>query len=169
PIEALKAILDLTDQQLQQLTDLRQAHLERVRELRTQIPDLGQQMRELLQSPNPDPTQLGTLMLQGRNLRQQIQDATTAYRDSALGVLTETQKQKVAQIQEALRLAPQAGPLAAFGLIERPPFGGQRGGGRFGPFDGGPGMMGPETGAQPMGPMHDQGPVPLGMGPRRGR
>ena len=120
PVEALKSILDLTDQQLQQLGDLRQAHQQNIRDIRSKSGDLGQKLRQLLQSANPDPAQLGSLLLQQKAIRQQIQDANTAYRNSALNLLTATQKQKVAQIQEALKLAPQAGPLAAFGLIEGP-------------------------------------------------
>ena len=91
--------------------------------------DLEKQRRDLLQSSSPDPAQLGALVLQMRNLQQQVKAAQMSYRDAALGILTETQKQKVAQIQEALRLAPQSGPLAAFGLLEGPGPGGPGPGG----------------------------------------
>ncbi|OFW13151.1 MAG: hypothetical protein A3H27_07190 [Acidobacteria bacterium RIFCSPLOWO2_02_FULL_59_13] len=148
PVEALKTILDLTDQQLQQLGDLRQAHQQQIQRVNTRRRELAQQQRELLQSENPDPAQLGSLLLEQRNLRQRIQAAAKTYRESALGVLTQTQRDKITQIQEALKLVPQAGPLAAFGLIEGP---GHRH--RFnrrihGP---GPGPMGGEAPAQPMG------------------
>lgn len=168
PKDALKTILDLTDQQVQQLTDLRQAQMQKIRDLATQIRDLGKQERDLLQSTSPDPAKLGSLILQQRTLRQQIEAANKTYRESALGVLTATQKQKVTQIQEALKLAPQAGPLAAFGLIEGPGPGGPGPGMRFfqrhlGPMPGMAPMMGMEPG-QPMGPM-GQGPGEFRMGP----
>ncbi|MBI1955034.1 MAG: Spy/CpxP family protein refolding chaperone, partial [Acidobacteria bacterium] len=131
PGDAVKKILDLTDQQVQQLKDLRQSNGEKVRGLMTQMRDLEKQRRDLLQSSNPDPAQVGALVLQLRSLQQQVQAAQKSYHDAALGVLTETQKQKVTQIQEALKLVRQAGPLAAFGLLEGP-----------GPGAGGPGPGG---------------------------
>lgn len=149
PFEALKIILDLTDQQLQQLGDLRQAHQQRIREINTKIRELAQQQKTLVESANPDATQLGTLLLQQRGLRKQIQDAAKSFRESALGVLTQTQRDKITQIQEALKLAPQAGPLAAFGFIEGP----------------GPGprfnrrIPGPGPGPVPMGGMAPAGPM----------
>ena len=149
PIEALKTILDLTDQQLQQLGDLRQAHQQQIQRVNTRLRELAQQQRELLQSENPDTAQLGSLVLEQRNLRQRLQAAAKTYRESALGVLTQTQRDKITQIQEALKLAPQAGPLAAFGLIEGPGPGARFFNRRIhGP---GPGPMGGVAPAQPMG------------------
>lgn len=128
PGDAIKSILDLSDQQLQQLTDLRNSFQQKMRGLGEPFRTIEQKIRELLQSSTPDATALGNLLLQEQNLRQQMQEAAKAYRDSALGLLTSAQKQKVAAIQEAVRLAPQAGPLAAFGLIEGPgPGGGPKG------------------------------------------
>ena len=132
PAEAIKRILDLTDQQVQQLADLRTSHTNQVRTLTTQVRDLARRQRELLESSTPDPAQVGALVIQIGGLRKQLQDARTAYHNAALALLTETQKQKVAQIQQALELAPQAGPLAAFGLLEGPgPGQGPRPGMRF--------------------------------------
>ena len=146
PAEAIKGILDLTPLQLQQLIDLRKAHFEKVRGLRTQIGDLEKKKRELLQSPTPNPAEVGALLIQQQGLQKQVQDAAKAYHDAALALLTEPQKQKVAQIQEALKLAPQAGPLAAFGLIEGP--GPGQGRGLFRRFLGGP-MPGMEAAPPP--------------------
>lgn len=163
PGDAIRNILDLSAQQLQQLTDLRNSFQQKTRDLANQIRTLEQKKNDLLQSSNPNPTELGNLLIQEQSLRKQIQDAAKSYHDAALALLTSAQKQKVAQIQEALRLAPQAGPLGAFGLIEGPgPGGGFRGrgfGGGFetfeimtgpGPFVGGPPSFAP--GGPGMGP-----------------
>src|SRR3989338_2162817 len=80
PGDAIKGILDLSDQQLQQLTDLRNS--------------FQQKKRELLQSANPDAAALGNLLIQEQNLHNQMQAANKSYHDSALGLLTSTQKQK---------------------------------------------------------------------------
>ena len=127
---------------------------------------LNQKKYELLQSSSPNPTELGNLLIQEQSLRKQMQDAAQSYHDAALVLLTSAQKQKVAQIQEALRLAPQAGPLGAFGLIEGP---GPRGG--FGVRGFGHGL---ETFEFMVGPGPFMGGPPtfvpggpgMGMGPR---
>ena len=146
PAEAIKRILDLSDQQAQQLADLRSAHLQQMRELGGQVRELGQQRRELLSSDNPDPAAIGSLLIQEQGLRKQMQGAQQSYREAALNLLTADQKEKVAQIQRAVRLATQAGPLAAFGLIQGPgPGRGPRPGMFHGPMptpmEAGPGMM----------------------------
>jgi len=166
PGEAIRSILDLSAQQVQQLVDLRNSFLQKTRDWANQIRTLEQKKNDLLQSSSPNPTELGNLLIQEQSLRKQMQDAAKSYHDAALALLTSAQKQKVAQIQEALRLAPQAGPLGAFGLMEGlGPGGGFRGRG-FGhgfetfEFMTGPGpfMGGPPT-FVPGGPG-------MGMGPR---
>lgn len=134
PADAIKKILDLSDQQVQQLTDLRTSTGQRIRDLNSQIGNLVKQRQDLLASSNPDPAAVGNLLIREQGLRKQIQEVQKSYHDSALNLLTSTQKQKVTQIQEALQLAPQAGPLAAFGLIEGP-------GPRMGPMGPKPGMF----------------------------
>ncbi len=142
PVEALKRILGLTDSQTQQFAELRQTHRQateaqrtQIREWTSQIRQLEQQKNELLNSTSPDPEQIGSILIQQRGLRAQVrqarqdQDLEASFREAAIALLTATQQEKLAQIQQALNLAPQARPLAAFGLIERPR---QRRGG-FGP------------------------------------
>lgn len=119
-LEAIKNILDLTDSQAEQLVDLRRSHLEQVHALRIQIRELQQQKADLLNSSDPNPAQVGAIVIQQRDLHQQVQAANQSYREAALVLLTLTQQETVAQIQEALRLAPQARPLAAFGLVQVP-------------------------------------------------
>lgn len=145
PVEGLKRILELTDTQVQQFAELRQTHRQatatqrtQIREWTTQIRTLEQQKNELLNSTSPDPGQIGSIVLQQQSLRAQVRQARqelgASFREAAMALLTVTQQEKVAQIQQATTLAPQAGPLAAFGLIERPrqrrgSFGPQRHGG----------------------------------------
>ncbi len=131
PVEALKRVLELTDVQAQQFSELRQSHRlateaqrAQIREWTSQIRLLEQQKNELLNSTSPDPGQIGSILIQQRGLRAQVrqarQDLAASFREAALGILDTTQQEKVAQIQQAVTLAPQARPLAAFGLIERP-------------------------------------------------
>ena len=128
PAQAAQKILNLTDAQVQQLIQLRQSYMANVQNLRTNLRNLQQQIAALLKSSNPDPTQIGTLVIQRQDLEHQFAAAHTTYHNSALGVLTQAQKDQLAQIQAAVNLAVQAAPLAPLGLIDPPPVGGLRGG-----------------------------------------
>jgi Spy/CpxP family protein refolding chaperone len=136
PDEAVKTILDLSDAQLQELQDLRDSVAAQRLEHAAEVRRLQQRQRELLQATPPDAVALTDLLVQQENLRKQIEDEAKAFRDGALNLLTASQKEKVQQIQDALQLVRDAGPLAQFGLIEGP-------GGRGGPgFGSGPGFIG---------------------------
>ena len=138
PDEAVKAILDLSSSQLQQLKDLRDSMTQRQREIATQLRELQQRRRELLQATPPNAAALTDLLIQEQNLQKQIQDQNKAFRDGALILLTASQKEKIQKIEEAVKLARDAAPLARFGLLEGP------GAGFFirGPGPGGPGGPG---------------------------
>ena len=119
-LEAVQRILELTDSQAQELANLRQSHLEQVHALWTQIRELEQQKAEVLSSDNPDAGQVGAIVIQQFGLKQQVQAENQSYHEAALALLTPEQQEKVAQIQEAVLLARQGRPLAAFGLIHSP-------------------------------------------------
>ena len=118
-LEAVQRILELTESQAQQLFDLRQSHLEQVHALWTQIQELEQLIAAQLSSDNPDPAQIGAIVIQKFGLKQEVH-AANQYHEAALAILTPEQQEKVAHIQQAVVLAQQAGPLAAFGLIHPP-------------------------------------------------
>jgi Spy/CpxP family protein refolding chaperone len=136
-LKAAQSLLNLTDQQVQQFTDLHNSFQTTTQNLRTQLRGLNEQIITLSRSSNPDATQLANLIVQRQDLQQQLKTAATNYQNSAAALLTPAQKAQVAQIQEALKLVAQAGPLAALGLIQGPVPGGGFG---PGPFRGGPGF-----------------------------
>jgi len=133
--DQIKTALDLTDRQFNELNDVRTAYNEKVKELSTQMRELEKQRREAMKASGANPVLVGSIALQIQSLQQQIQDENKAYREHALSVLTASQREKVEDIQEAVKLAQQAGALAAFGLLEG------QGGGMRGFMGGGPGMM----------------------------
>ena len=137
----IKTILDLTDRQYNELGDVRDAYLAKMKELNQQIQDLEKQRRTIMQTSGADPVQIGAIALQQQALQQQIQDENTAYHDNAMRVLTASQREKVEQIEEAVKLAPSAGALMPYGLLDTQTLGGRGfggpGGGMF--MGGGPG------------------------------
>ena len=108
---------------------------------RTDLRNLHQRIATLLNSSNPDPMQIGTLEIQRKTLERQLAAANQSYHEAAIALLTQEQKDKVAQIEEAVKLAPQAGPLAALGLMEGPPMGAGHFMGRGGMGPAGAGMF----------------------------
>ncbi len=98
-LEAVQRILELTDSQAQELADLRQSHLEQVHALWTQIRELEQQKAALLSSDNPEPGQVGAIVIQQFGLKQQVQAANQSYHEAALALLTPEQQEKVAKFR----------------------------------------------------------------------
>ena len=142
--DAVKTVLDLTDRQFNELSDLRDAHNQKLQDLTSQIRTIQTQQRDA-QKAGSGPAQVGAMVLQVQSLQQQMQDEMTAYHDNAMKILDSAQKDKVQQIEDALKLAPSAGALSQYGLLDTSQMNGGRGG-----FLGGNGMM-MMRGAPPQG------------------
>ncbi|MGC8759635.1 MAG: Spy/CpxP family protein refolding chaperone [Bryobacteraceae bacterium] len=133
---ALKEYLGLTDQQVQQLLDLRRQAAEDNRGVVEQIRAKRQELATLMQTANPDPAKAGQLLVDIRKLEDQRRARLDEFRTKALGLLTAEQKQKLAELEKALTLGPAARQAVGLGLIAPPRQGA--------------GMMG---GAGPLAPM----------------
>lgn len=152
--EALQDTLSLTERQLTELTDLRDEHNKKIQEVQGQLRDLEAQRRQQMQSAAPDAGKIGSIALQVQSLQQQLQQENTAYHENALRTLDSGQRETVAKIEEALKLAPKAAALTQFGLLDMQSIGRGMGGMFGGPGGpGGPaGMMGAVRGGQPPAP-----------------
>jgi len=137
---ALKEALGLSDQQMQQLRDLRKQTAEDNRAVVEQIRSKRQELAALMQSANPDPAKVGQLMVDIRKLEDQRKARVEEFRTKALALLTAEQKQKLADLEKALTLAPAARQAVGLGLIAPP----QRGAGLAGRA----GRMAPMRGAR---------------------
>jgi hypothetical protein len=118
--DAIRTILDLTERQFAELNDLRDAHRKKLEEISTQMRELERQRREAM-SVGDDPARVGSLALQIQAAQKQIEAENTAYHDNALRLLDGGQRETVAKIEEAIKLAPKAGALAQYGLLESMP------------------------------------------------
>jgi Spy/CpxP family protein refolding chaperone len=130
PLTALKDYLGLTDQQVQQITDMRRKAAEDNRTLAEQARTIRQQIADLMKSANPDPARIGQLHLDLRKLHEQRLAKLEQVRTQALTVLNAEQKQKLADLEKALSLGPAARQAAALGLIAPPQRGAGAGVGR---------------------------------------
>ena len=116
--DAIKTILDLSDRQYLELTELREAHLKKLKEYSDEQRALEQEKRTILASSGADPSKLGSITLRQEGLTQMIQQENESFHTTSLTLLTATQRDKVAAIEEALKLAPNAPALMQFGLLD---------------------------------------------------
>ncbi len=118
--QELKQALALTDAQTQQLQDLLKNRQEASQTIYRKISDKQQQLNEALASATPNPTTIGQLEIDMAILRKQI-GAGPSVRDEALAILTDAQKEKLKDLQNALQLQRAANEAIGLGLITPPP------------------------------------------------
>lgn len=138
---ALKEALGLTDQQMQQLLDLRKQAAEDNRAVVEQIRAKRQELATLMQTANPDAAKAGQLLVDIKRLEDQRRTRLEEFRTKALSLLTAEQKQKLADLEKALTLGPAARQAVGLGLIVPP----QGAPGLFGA----PGRLAPIRGLRP--------------------
>jgi Spy/CpxP family protein refolding chaperone len=118
---ALKTFLGLTDQQVEQLVQLRREQQETVRPIREQAAATQKALQDALAASSPDAAAVGKLTLDLRNLRQQVQQINENYRNQALGLLDDAQKAKLQNLQRLVRLLPAVHAATALNLLLPPP------------------------------------------------
>ena len=172
---ALKAYLNLTDTQIEQMRkareEARKQAFEQAKAIQPQIREKRAALRDLLAKDTADATTVGKAMLEIQALHKQMRQAHEAVRESLLKVLTPEQQAKFKSLQDSAQQSAAAHEAARLGLV--PGGEGRMGfGGRMGPGHrfGGPGgeFGGPEQGfgGQGMG-MRARG-AGQGFGPGRG-
>jgi Spy/CpxP family protein refolding chaperone len=153
--EALKSALNLTDDQIAKLRDLRKAELAALKPLLEQWRANRQALRDKVQAGG-DAAEIGKLVLAGEALRKQIQESRESYHKQALAILTPAQQTALSKLEEAAKLLPAIGQARALNLLTGPVgFGRGRRGLGVGPMLGGVGPM--MEGAGPMGRMGARG------------
>jgi Spy/CpxP family protein refolding chaperone len=125
--EDLKQALGLTDAQLQQLQALQRTKQMASQAIYQQIGAKQKQLNDMLNSDKPDAQTLGQLEIDMANLRKQTM-GTASVKDQALAILTDAQKAKLADLQNAMKLQRAAGEALGLGLIDPPPQAPGRGG-----------------------------------------
>ena len=99
-VKALQAAIGLSDQQVQQLVQLRKDEQQALQPVRQQLREKREALQTARQSANPDPTTVGQLVLDLQKLTQQVQSANQDYHNRALGVLDATQQSKLQDLQK---------------------------------------------------------------------
>lgn len=106
PLGAITEYLDLTAEQKDAWSAIFRDTAAKVHPLREQLRAKEQALRELLASAAPDPAAVGTLVLEGKGLRDQIAALEDAKSAALLATLTPDQVAKVDAVAAAAELCP---------------------------------------------------------------
>ena len=123
--------LDLTADQKAKFIELRANRFKEIEPLRDQMFTKRDELRKLWLEPNPDQVKIVAAQKAMNALRDQIQDKMTAFRLSALKVLTPEQQEKIRSFAGSRGFGPGRGHGAGPGMW-----------GGAGCFGGGPGARG---------------------------
>ena len=141
-LDALKTFLQLSDKQVQDITGLQNSFRDAVKPIHEQIMTKQQELKQELDKASPDSAVVAQLMVDAKNLHNQIKTKRDEQRPQFLALLSEAQKSSLANLQQALSLQQAAHQAAALGLIDSPQgdhfggpgFGGMRKGMHRGPI-----------------------------------
>lgn len=141
-LDALKTFLQLSDKQVQDIKALRTSFRDSVKPIHDQIMTKQQDLKQELDKAAPDSAIVAQLMVDVKNLRNQIKTKRDEQKPQFLALLTDVQKSSLANLQQALSLQQAAHQAAALGLIDAPEganfggpgFGGMRKGMHRGPI-----------------------------------
>lgn len=119
-LDALKTFLQLSDSQVQSITALQTSFRSTVKPIRDQIMTKEQELKQEMAKPAPDSAVVAQLMVDIKNLRNQIKSARAGQQPQLLAILNDAQKSSLASLQQALSLQQAAHQAAAVGFIDAP-------------------------------------------------
>ena len=121
PPAVVASFLGLTPGQVQQMGLLLTQVLPTLETLGQQSAEVQRHLDLLLSQTNPDPAQIGNLVVQLHVLQLQAARVVEGFHNAFLGLLTQDQKQKLEGVTVASQLQPVIGAFAALYLVPPPP------------------------------------------------
>lgn len=115
----VKAVLNLSDSQIQSLVQLQQQKPAVLQPLVQHVQQDQQRLQQLL-SNNPDPAAVGQLVIEINAITHQIQQIAVNFQQQALSILQPEQRAQVPPLGEALRLSQAAQQAVGLGLLIPP-------------------------------------------------
>ncbi len=116
----LKAVLDLSDAQVQSLGQLEQQKAQAIQPIAKRMQQDQQQLDTLLQGSSPDPAAAGRLIIEIAGLGRQAQQVITSFQQQVSNLLQADQKTKLQTLSQALVLQLAAQQAAALGIVGPP-------------------------------------------------
>ena len=102
-LAAVKGTLGLSDQQVQQLVQLRKDEQQALQPVREHMREKRQAFQAARQAANPDPAVIGQLVIDMQGLQKQVQTANLDYHNRALALLDSPQQTKLKELDQAAR------------------------------------------------------------------
>jgi Spy/CpxP family protein refolding chaperone len=121
PPAVVASFLGLTPGQVEQMGALLTQVLPTLEALGQQSAEVQQQLDLLLSQTNPDPAQIGKLVVQLHVLQLQAAQVVETFHHAFAGLLTPDQKQKLEGVTVASQLQPVLRAFAALYLVPPPP------------------------------------------------
>jgi hypothetical protein len=121
PPAVVASFLGLTPGQVEQMGALLTQVLPSVETLGQQSAKVQQQLDLLLSQTNPDPAQIGKLVVQLHVLQLEAAQVLEGFHNAFAGLLTQDQKQKLQGVTVASQLQPAVAAFAALYLAPPPP------------------------------------------------
>ena len=115
----LKAVLNLSDSQIQNLVQLQLQKPQVLQPLVQQLQQDQQKLQQLL-AANPDPAAVGQLFIEISAISRQVKQAASTFQQQALNILRPDQKNQVETLEEVLKLHSAAQQALALGLLNPP-------------------------------------------------
>jgi peptidoglycan hydrolase CwlO-like protein len=120
PPAVVASFLGFTEGQAAQFGELLSQFQTTVRPLQEQIATRQAQLDSLLNKSQPNPAEIGRLILEIHALQQQVAQAIESYQSGFAGLLTGEQREKVQQVAGASQLQPVVGAFVALHLVPPP-------------------------------------------------
>jgi len=117
PLRVVANFLDLTEEQAQTLVDIRTTARELSTPLVQEIVPQKAALKELLGSEEPDPAEVGALVISIRELEREVAEIQRAAAEEFRSVLTEEQLQKYMAVNRSQPLCKIAPAFKALNLI----------------------------------------------------
>jgi len=96
---ALRQQLQLTDDQVTQIREIRRQQAESLRPQREQVRTAARSLKDMTDAANPDPAAVGKQFLALKGLRSQLRDAQKDWNQKAMAVLTPDQQAKLKEMR----------------------------------------------------------------------
>jgi len=121
PSAVVASFLGLTPGQVEQMGALLTQVLPTLETLGQQSNEVQQRLDLLLSQTNPDPSQIGTLVVQLHGLQLQAAQVVEGFHQAFAGLLAQEQKQKLEAVTLASQLQPVVGAFVALHLVPPTP------------------------------------------------
>jgi hypothetical protein len=120
PPAVVASFLGLTPGQVEQMGALLTQVLPTLETLGQQSAEVHQQLDLLLSQTNPDPAQIGKLVVQLHVLQLEAAQVVEGFHNAFAGLLTQDQRQKLEGVTVASQLQPVVGAFRALYLVPPP-------------------------------------------------